>query len=277
MEQKILCIIGRRQSGKTSLASYLTGYEMKRNNRLKFFDIDEQGNLLVNTTSMDSQGNEVEGTGLLDITRKDYDFAKFAQHAIWPYCKLYNFADSLKQALMVIFGVEYEQLFGTNEQKNSLTKLKWGDMPGILVNDDSYEIKYCEIYCNVIDKNKANEFMTAREAMQYFGTEVCRKMYDDCWADACYRDIQLDGYSFNIIADCRFPNEAAYMKSKGAKLIKLTKVPFKDDTHESELAVDRIPLEMIDYVLDNENMTIKEKNEAALKKLMEWGWIGGTL
>lgn len=277
MEQKILCIIGRRQSGKTSLASYLTGYEMRRNNRLKFFDVDEQGNLLVNTAAMDASGNEVEGTGILDITRKDFDFAKFAQHGIWPYCKLYNFADSLKQALMVIFGIEYEQLFGTNEQKNSLTKLKWEDMPGVYTNPiySEKEINYFEN--NLKLQCKQPGYMTARQVMQYFGTEVCRKMYDDCWADACYRDIQLDGYPFNIIADCRFPNEAVYMKSKGAKLLKLTKTPFKDDTHQSELVVDTIPLEMIDYVLDNENMTIKEKNEAALNKLMEWGWIGGTL
>ena len=43
--------------------------------------------------------------------------------------------------------------------------------------------------------------MTAREFMQFFGTDVCRKMFEPVWAKACINKIKREQSELAIIAD----------------------------------------------------------------------------
>ena len=45
MEQKILLISGRKQSGKDSAANYLAGYLLKKAGMIKYYELDEEGKL----------------------------------------------------------------------------------------------------------------------------------------------------------------------------------------------------------------------------------------
>ena len=70
-------------------------------------------------------------------------------------------------------------------------------------------------------ENKASSPMTAREVMQYVGTDFFRKIYPDVWVDSTIRKIESEAPDLAVIVDCRFPNETKGVKEAGGKVIKL--------------------------------------------------------
>ena len=49
---------------------------------------------------------------------------------MWPYVKLYSFADELKRICVELFNIPYECVYGTDEQKNQPQEhLLWDNMP----------------------------------------------------------------------------------------------------------------------------------------------------
>ena len=94
--------------------------------------------------------------------------------------------------------------------------------------------------------------MTAREFMQFFGTDVCRKMYEPIWVDSCLKEIKKEQPELAIIADVRFPNEAKAIEKAGGTLLRLTRHVFKDE-HSSEKALDDYPF---DRMIENNNDSI---------------------
>lgn len=249
----MLCLVGNKQSGKSSAAKYLVGYAMVKAGRLKYFDVDDNGILSANTLYTKPDGTEEEAPGILDIYRKDYPFIRYAVSNIWPHIKVYSFAERLKETLHIVFGVPRENLYGTDEQKNQLSHIKWDNIPSLVKTD------------------KQKGFMTYRELAQTFGTDICRKMLNDCWVQSCYQDIITDGYPIAIIDDGRFDNEIEFAKSVGMYTVKLCKTNNSGDTHSSETSLKNIPDSMFDLIIDNNNMTMSEKNEAVLKFALQVG------
>jgi len=148
---------------------------------------------------------------------------------------IYNFADPLKQMCINIFGLTYDQCYGSDESKNEYVNCLWPD---------------------------SGKSMTAREVMQYVGTNVFRKMQQNVWADATIRKIQDENLPLALIADCRFPNEVEAVKNAGGLVIKLNRNLY-NSSHESETALDEDRYEQsnFDFIIDNQNMDIREKNE----------------
>lgn len=84
------------------------------------------------------------------------------------------------------------------------------------------------------------KYMTVREILQWWGTDVMRKQVDiDYWVKELDRSISGD---IIIINDIRFPNEADYIKNKNGYLIRLdttyTTPPLHIANHDSEIALD---------------------------------------
>lgn len=148
---------------------------------------------------------------------------------------IYNFADPLKNMCIEIFGLTYDQCYGSDDNKNELVNCLWPDT----------------------DKK-----MTAREVMQYVGTNVFRKMQHNVWADATIRRIQDEGLPLALIADCRFPNEVEAIKNAGGVVVKLNRNLY-DSNHESEKALDTDVYDhsVFDLVIDNQDLSIGEKNK----------------
>ena len=121
------------------------------------------------------------------------------------------------------------------------------------------------------NKKKRNKKMTAREFLQYFGTDVCRKIYDNIWVDRCIADIKFENPLLSIVDDCRFPNEADAIQRAGGKVIRLTRSPHQD-SHASESALSE--WDNFDAVIDNEGMTIHESCKELIRVLGDWGWLG---
>lgn len=249
----ILGISGRKQSGKTTCSTFLHGYQLRFHDVIEKFLMDDEGKLIVNATQIDEKGEEVDGMGFLDIERKDPEFMEYASRTIWPYAKSFSFADPLKIICMQLFGLTEAQCYGTDEDKNTPINIKWENMP-------IYKLSSAE----------KTGFMTAREFLQYFGTNVCRTIKDSVWVDSCITRMLNSGTELAIVPDIRFPNEVKAIQKAGGKVIRLTRSPY-EDTHTSETSLDTY--EEFDHVIDNKDMNIDETNMELMKTLREWGWL----
>jgi len=251
----ILGFSGRKQSGKNTASNFLHGMEMLSIGLIPDFKFSGEGKLVVPTTVIDGQGNEKVEYGVFDLERDKTDSAFFDYMAgnVWPFIKAYSFADMLKLNVCVdVLGLTYDQCYGTDEQKNTPTHINREQFPGV---DGSGP-------------------MTAREVMQYVGTDFFRKIYPNVWADSTIRRIKSEGTAFAVITDCRFPNEVDAIKKQGGKVIRLTRNGDDSDAHSSEAALDKENYDWsnFDFVLDNKDMNLAESNETIYSKLTEWGW-----
>jgi hypothetical protein len=268
MTQRILLLSGKKQSGKDTTNNFLHGYLMRRAGITRAFDIDEEGRLLVYSETLDAKGEPEAGMGIFDLKRTDGEFFNYMADRVWPYVKSYSFADELKSICMGLFGLTYDQCYGTDEDKNSESKIKWSDISFALPPRQVGVLK--KIKDGV---KKFDQFLTSRELLQQFGTNICRKINGNCWVDFCYDRVVADQVPFAIIIDGRFPNEVDVGNDHEVKTIRFLRNPHQDD-HKSELALDKYEWdENNTFILDNSEMTIVEQNQAVLAKLAEWGWI----
>jgi len=266
---KILALSGRKQSGKNTAANYIIGTYLAA---LQIV----QGSITVHPDTgalwiTDFLGDP-EVAGELDMDRKNpYAVAMFDKY-INPYVKQYSFADLLKQEVCVnILGLTSDQCYGTNEQKNTPTHLKWEDMPGIITDKTMDYMDYDgkglgDYHLKALRLTEHAEGpMTGRDVMQYVGTDLFRKMYYNVWATATLNKILRDDSSLAVITDCRFPNEVEAVQKAGGKVVRFTRDLFdKEDVHASETALDpeNFDNNKFDFVIDNAKMTIREQNEA---------------
>ena len=262
MEQKILVLSGKKGSGKNTSANYLIGYHLLLNGITNNAEVDELGQLWIQS-EYEEDGQIISGMGVLDPERKDRDFFLWAQNEMYPYVKNYSFAQFLKTSCIRLFGLTYNQCYGSNDDKNSPTELKWSSFYLFLDAKFKKELK---------KSNKLDEFMTAREVLQYYGSSVVRKINPNAWADAVKRKILEEQIPFCIVTDCRFSNEIESIQSIGGKVIRFLRNPY-DDKHESETALDKYPENKFDWILDNSNQSIEEQNDSVIEKLNQWGWL----
>ncbi len=252
---KIIGFSGAKQSGKSTCSRFLHGYQMRFNDSIDKFLMDEQGQLIINAKQLDENGEVVEGLGILDIERRDLDYIDYASISIWPYVRSFSFADPLKAISVELFGLTEDQCFGTDDSKNTPVNIKWENMPVGYYGAES-------------GLNKG--FMTAREFLQYFGTDICRRIKDSIWVDSCINRIAKSGTDLAIVPDVRFPNEVEAIQNAGGKVIRLKRKPFEDG-HPSEVALDTY--KGFDSWIDNQDMNIDETNMKLLEILKEWGWL----
>lgn len=158
--------------------------------------------------------------------------------------RIYSFADPLKQDICIdILGLTYEQCYGSDQDKNTLTDLEW-------------------------DGKK----LTAREAMEIIGTDIFRKLKNNVWVDATINKIKKDSVDLAIIPDCRFPNEVDTILDHSGYVIRLTLDPFGSQSN-SEKALDENNYDWnkFSFIINNQKMTIEQKNESILHFLSNKG------
>lgn len=242
---KIIALCGKKQSGKTTLSNYIHGHEMKRHDVIEKFFISDNGQLVVNCTFHDESGKEFEEMGVLDLQQKTDEFYQYASRRIWPLVRAYNFADSLKEICVMLFNIPPECVYGTDEQKNQIQNhLLWENMPG---------------------SNRTGP-MSSRDFMQFFGTDIMRKIYEPIWLENCFRRIEEDEPEIAVIGDCRFVNEITAVQNKGGKVIRLTRSLY-NSTHQSEIDADNY--DKFDAVIDNHDLSIKESCDKFISVLVD--------
>lgn len=247
---KILALSGRKQSGKNTSANWLLGLTMCELGIVRgYIHIEQRGMLQIT----DLWGDE-SFRGIFDYYNPHPAMADFLEENVHPWFKMYSFADLLKENVCIeLLGLTKEQCYGTDEQKNSKTHLLWENMPGVVHQSGN---------------------MTAREVMQFVGTEIFRKMHGPVWAQSTVNRVVKENSAFAVITDCRFPNEVEAVQKVGGKVIRFLRNPLEDN-HESETSLDPENFEQdkFDAIIDNSEMKIGEQNKALYEYLSQWEFI----
>ena len=269
---KILVLAGKKQSGKNTSANFMVGYVISQLARqgvpylpTRFTVDDKTGELIIGPISDPAVPDKdlSHGEHMLNLYDQSIETQLWLQDCVYPHVRLYAFADMLKATASSVFGIPDEWVNGTDEDKRRETHIKWKNMGAFLAPKVVAQLKQSGKY----EKN-----MTVREFLQYYGTNVCRKIYDDCWVESCFRRIEIDQPEFAVICDCRFKNEVKASKKHEARIVKLTRAPFSTDTHASEVDLDNMHNNNFDLVI-GKDVTIREQNEALLNAMYEWGWF----
>lgn len=89
-----------------------------------------------------------------------------------------------------------------------------------------------------------------RQYMQTFGSDVCRKIFDeDIWVRLALK--KTDDVSRTVFSDVRFENEVENLRKRNAILIKVTRLGVNSvNDHESDKG---LPDESFDYVVKNDS------------------------
>lgn len=137
------------------------------------------------------------------------------------------FADRVKDAIHIIFGVPKELLYGSDEDKQKPSGVRWSDLKDV-----------------VREKKDDPEVLSVRELLQIFATEICRSKIPSIW----YRYLPLPEGERLVISDLRFNNEADFLLSRGAHLVKVVRPSVVGMAHESEKG---LPEEIMHHVIHN--------------------------
>ena len=234
-------------------------------------------------------GDERDGENLVFLDDNG-NISGYGDENIEDYgVKLFSFADTLKNFCTDVLGVEHHKVWGTQEQKEELTHIKWGGLPENILyhwseeargkKPDSGKTLFCgkaDIFCGHIPTGQ----MSGREIMQVFGTDMIRAWYYDAWAEATFRMINrwfsnqqyvAKPPRLALVCDGRFPNEISAGIMNGAKTIRLLRDPNEGkDQHASETALDDYPLDKYSLVIDNRDMSVKEQNDFLKPYLIKW-------
>ena len=254
----LIQFFGSLQSGKTSSAGAIYAFEMVKNGIVPVIKFNNGKMYIV----YDKKSNE---GSLFDIDTEDQKLIKFMQNNVYQFVKHINLATNLKESLKTLFGISHESLYGTNEEKNRTTHIPWANMLKLMPP----EVK--EKYYNRI-----NDYMTGRELMQVWGTDICRTLDNDCHIKSGINQIIKANPNIGIIPDGRFANEFeivnALKNNSNFKVwqIKLKRNPIKSNV-KAEQAAPEIDESRYDLVIENSEMTVDEKNQVVIDFLIEKG------
>jgi hypothetical protein len=157
---------------------------------------------------------------------------------------------------------------------------------------------FCPVNWGLKDLNNNKDFMlptgkTVRQQLQWLGTDILRKEYEDCFVNAfksVYERVKVDFDcpAFILVSDVRFPNEVKCIQELGGHVIRFLRNPFPEDNHESEVALNAMESRShklgirtnktyagrdFDAIIDNRDMTVDEKNNAVWQLINEKGWV----
>lgn len=269
----IIGLAGKKQSGKNTKSNFLHGYLMKKKDVIESFRQDEKGQLIVSALFQTPDGYE-KGEGVLDLNNDTPGFLNYCEDKIWPYIKQYSFAGALKEVCS-LFGIDPKLLDGDDDAKNTLTHLRWENMPGVVptgIMFSAYNNGYNDLEQDFqslgLIVHEPGQ-MTAREVMQFVGSDIFRKMHPTVWLDIVKKQIEEEKVPLAIITDVRFPHEVDWIRENG-KTVCLLKNSDTKSTHNSE-QITEYPHH--DLIIDNRNMTIEESNKVFLDALQEWGIV----
>ncbi len=160
-----------------------------------------------------------------------------------------SFAGPLK-SIAKLFGLTHEQCWGTLADKQTLTNWKWRDI------NSAIRQKF-------FGAAPQDEFLTARQFLQIFGTDVIRNGFcQDAWVKLMHIEIahEVEIHSrlsvptnlYFLIDDCRMPNELVNHPTVETIKVRILRPGMPTSSHESETALDGIPEVYYDFIINND-------------------------
>ena len=267
---QIIGFAGKKQSGKNTCCNFIVMLKLIENGVCRKAKLGDDGLIYVSDVFGESSTGEeympfqpphVNVDALLD------DMGEV---------KIYAMADGLKEIAMNYFGLSYESVYGTDEQKNQRHEhLRWENMPGVCTNEKFFKFMQSKMEHELAEDEEDAGYkliyhaagpMTAREFLQFFGTDIMRKMFEDVWVTSCMSRIKKEKPKIALICDVRFDNEFAAIHKEGGITLGLTKDIRSGDNHSSE----NVDIDKASKIINNHNISIKEQNRLiylALKEL----------
>jgi hypothetical protein len=231
---KIIAFSGKKQSGKNTCANFIYSLYLANQNLCQKAIVNAKGTIDIvknNGANIELDVNKYYTQASTEIL--DQDVLKMIEQ-LNPYIKIYSFADILKKNIcMDLLNLTYDQCYGTDSAKNEITDVFWD-----------------------------NKYLTAREVMQVVGTDIFRTMKPNIWPNATINKILQENTELAIITDCRFPNEVDAVHNANGFIIRLTRSPYNDADHISELILDKNNYDWtnFDYVIENQDLGIYDQS-----------------
>jgi hypothetical protein len=266
---KILGFAGKKYSGKTSAANFLVGtflaniVQTETNESIiPYFKLDDRGRLIVptnlepkmvfNTNISQWEPSESLSEGILDVKGRQNDTTWLVEN-LWPYVKVYSFADILKQIINGLLDIDDEYLNGSKKEHSTKVRADILPIPREKLGNKAYL--------------KKTGYLTAREIAQYLGTDILRTINPNCFVDYTLKQIGIEAPMYAIIDDCRFENEVKGILEHGGLVYGLERNIDKQElaTHVSETLDDAFNI--CTRRINNNNLTMIEKNEIVMQFL----------
>jgi len=255
---QLIGFAGKKQSGKDTCCNFVLMLKLIENGVCQKARLNDKG--VIEVSDVFGESNDKEW---MEFRQPDVNVAAVMNN--FNDVKIYSLAGELKRICVDVFGIKHSQVYGTDEQKNQLQEhLLWENMPGVMtphewsMRQGGVAAGYTQ---NPEDFNiKLGEGpMTAREFMQFLGTDVMRKMYKDIWVNSLMKKIEEDNPKIALISDVRFDNEIKKIKDELGIVIGLKRDIYKSkDKHSSE----KIKFSLCSKVIDNTKMDLPEQNKA---------------
>lgn len=266
---QIIGFAGKKQSGKNTCCNFIVMLKLIENGVCRKAKLGDDGLIYVSDVFGESSTDEEY------MPFKDPHVHVGALLKDMGEVKIYAMADGLKEMAMGYFGLSYESVYGTDEQKNQVQEhLLWENMPGVCTNEKFFVFMQSKMEHDLaLDEEDADYKliyhepgpMTAREFLQFLGTDIMRKMFQDVWLTKCMSRIKKDKPKIALVCDVRFDNEFAGIYKEGGIVLGLTKDIGSGDNHSSE----NVDLTKASKIIDNKNISIKEQNKLVYLALKE--------
>ena len=230
MTTKIIAFSGKKQSGKSTCSNFIYANYLSVLSGFESCGINAKG--LIEAKISDTVNTIDVFDYYHNLPTIDSNIAEYIK-AMNPFIKIYSFAYILKKQICIdILGLEYNQCYGSDEDKNTITHL-----------------------------SQHGENLSAREVMQIVGTDFFRSIYTDIWPYSTLQKIKKEAPKIAIINDCRFPNEVDFIKNHGGIVVRLTRSLYNDTEHPSESILDKNNYDWsnFNYIIDNANLDIYEQ------------------
>jgi len=171
-------------------------------------------NLLIGIIGVKNSGKDTVGSYLIE----NYGFTRYA------------FGDPVKQICKNLFSLSEEQL---DRKLKETIDPRWDISPRQMFQKIGTEFGQFEIF---------KLFPELKNKMKY--RELWVKLFNE-WL------INNEDKKRVVITDVRFKHEANFIKEKGGIIIKIRRNKDLPDNHLSELELNQIPNELIDFDIDN--------------------------
>jgi hypothetical protein len=215
--------------------------------------------------------------------------AEYIKNRVCEKVLFLNFADSLKHIVERLFSIPKEFLW-TDEGKERKTHILWENMPGTITKE-RLEKEWGALLCDWFpfpheyesgEVAKAlkerlglvlvnsNENMTGREILEYFGTDICRKIYEDCWVNWTLSQIENDTeHEFYIIGDVRSANEIKRIKDIAGRIYRLERnTTHRNTTIETQLDRENYDYHNFHFIYNNTSCPLDTKNRVLLDRVI---------
>ncbi len=267
---QIIGFAGKKQSGKNTSCNFVMMLKIKEYGISQHVRIHPTTGVL---EVKDVLGQKIAGGGFFPFDGANVNMESIYA-SVGPFCKMYGFADALKDIAINVLGLPRDKVYGTDEDKKTLTHLLWENMPGVTTEVTPQDpvakevagrlgIYYEKVLSGIVYHKPGP--MTIREVLQYMGTEIFRKMYAGVWGETLMRTIERDNPDVALIYDVRFDNEMICLTEEGGSIIGLRRDIFdSQDTHTSE----QINFDLCSLVLENGGMDIEQQCEAIYHALV---------